>query len=145
MDNYFMNMAHKLREESHCLRRKVAAILVSADGKQIITAINDPLPYPTKCMEEGCIRDAKNIKSGTAPETCRCVHCETSLICQCAKLGISTLDATVYTTLQPCISCVKVLVDAGIARIVYEEDYPDKDALMLLHEMNIQVDQFRLS
>lgn len=145
MDNYFMNMAHNLATKSHCLRRKVAAILVSSDGQQIITAINDPLPYSTKCIEEGCIREMKHIKSGTAPEACRCVHCETSLICQCARLGVSTLNATVYTTLQPCISCAKVLIDAGVARIIYSECYPDKEALRLLKEMNIQVDQLRLS
>ena len=139
MDNYYLKMAQELSLHSHCLKRKVGAVLVSADGAQIVTAVNDPMPDSKVCEEKGCLRNT--IPSGTQLDICRCLHSETKLITQCAQKGISTLNATVYTTLTPCLFCAKVLISAGVKRIVYSNHYTDERSIELFTQAHIQVDQ----
>lgn len=136
-----MQLAHNLATQSHCLRRKVGAVLVSADQANVITAINDPLPYPSICREQGCLRELNHIPSGTNNELCRCFHCEANLIVQCAKRGISTAGATVYTTLYPCLSCAKILTAAGISKLVYSSSYTDNCAKEYLRNTSISIIQ----
>ena len=142
MDHKYMQLAHNLAAQSHCLKRKVGAVLVSADKANIITAVNNPLPDPNICKELGCLRQLNHIPSGTHNELCRCIHCETSLIAQCAQKGISTSGATVYTTLYPCLSCAKILVAAGITRLVYDSPYPDKYGKQYLENSSISITHF---
>lgn len=141
MDKTYLNMAHKLASKSHCIRRKACAILVPANGTHIVSSINNPFPDITLCEKNGCLRDLLKIESGTRTDICRCIHCETNVIVQCAKEGISPVGATVYTTLYPCLSCARVLIEAGIKRVVYSDPYPDDRAKELFQRANIQVDQ----
>lgn len=141
MDKFYLMMAQEIATHSHCTRRKVGTVLVSEDGRHIVTATNDPLPYSTVCEENGCLREINQISSGTQLDVCRCIHCETSVVCQCAKEGIATLNATVYTSLYPCLNCAKILAAAGVKRIVYSTGYSDKRAEELFSSTQIQVDQ----
>lgn len=137
-----MQLAHTLATQSLCLRRKVGAVLVSADQSHVITAINNPLPHPNICSEQGCLRQLNHIASGTNNELCRCIHCETSVIVQCARRGISTVGATVYTTLFPCLSCAKILTAAGISRLVYASSYTDTNSKQYLENTSISIKHF---
>ena len=123
MDNFYMAMAHELATQSHCLKRKVGAVLVTAHFNHVVTAINNPLLHANICEENGCLRET--IPSGTQLDICRCVHCETKLIAQCARDGISTLDSTIYTTLYPCVICARAIIAAGVKRIVYSSHSQD--------------------
>lgn len=139
MDRKYMTLAQDIASHSLCQRRKVGAVLVSADGKNIIKAINNPFPSKLACNEKGCLRDQYGISSGVQLDVCRCIHSETSVIIQCAKKGISSLGATVYSTHQPCQACAKVLGAAGVKRVVYSKPYADSRAIGLLKQLHIQV------
>lgn len=139
MDNFYLAMAHRLGAKSHCLKRKVGAVLVTADLNHVMTAINNPIPDSNICEENGCLRE--QIHSGTQLEVCRCVHCETQLIAQCAKEGICSLDSTIYTTLYPCAICARAIISAGVKRIVYSFPYTDKRSIELFAQAQIQVIQ----
>lgn len=141
MDKYYLAMAQELSSHSHCMRRKVGAVLVSSGGSHVVTAVNNPFPDEEACAEQGCLREVNQIPSGTQLDVCRCIHCETSVIIQCAREGISTLNATVYTTLFPCLACARVLVAAGVKRIIYASPYSDDRSRALFAKAQIQVDQ----
>ena len=74
---------------------------------------------------------------GDRHELCYAIHAEQNAIIQAARMGISIQGATLYCTHQPCVICTKMIVNAGIARIVYDEPYPDEFALRILKEAKI--------
>ena len=70
------------------------------------------------------------------------MHAEQNAIIQAAKIGVSTENATMYVTLQPCVICAKMIINAGITRIVYKGDYPDELSLSMLDEAKVQLVKF---
>ncbi|HHU68900.1 MAG TPA: cytidine deaminase, partial [Thermoanaerobacterales bacterium] len=92
------------------------------------------------CEEVGCIRGEGNIPSGERHELCRGTHAEQNAIIQAAVMGISIKGATLYCTTQPCSLCAKMLINAGVSRIVYEGEYPDELSLSLLKEAGVKLD-----
>jgi len=119
-DEYFMKLARLVATRSTCLRRRVGAVYNGAPSGM------------AHCLDIGCIRDQLKIPSGTRAEICRGIHAEQNAIIQCAVYGIPTEGSTIYVTHQPCTVCTKILIGAGIKRIVYLEPYPDKFAQSLL-------------
>ena len=142
-DRDFLDIAKKVASNSHCLRRQVGAVLITADQKYIITATNTPFPYATYCEKHGCLRNLYNIQSGTQLDICRCLHSEARIIALCSDRGIATAGATLYCTHYPCSSCARLLITAGITRIVYLNDYPDNRAKDLFNEMHLSVEKFQ--
>jgi dCMP deaminase len=137
-DAYFMNLAGLVAERSTCLRRSVGAVLVK-DKRIIATGYNGApagLPH-CKEREGGCIRQAMNIPSGERHELCYAVHAEQNAIIQAAALGIPIEGATLYCTTQPCIICTKLLINAGVKRIVFSNPYPDELSIRLLNEAGV--------
>ena len=97
------------------------------------------------CVERGeCLRKKQGIASGTMQELCYAIHAEQNAIIQAAKLGISIQDATLYCTHQPCVICAKMIVNAGISRVVYREGYPDEFAREMLEEGGVSLERFEL-
>jgi len=94
------------------------------------------------CLELGCLRDELGIPSGTRQEICRALHAEQNAIIQAALHGISTMGATIYTTNRPCSMCAKTIINAGIVRVVYENDYPDEFTLDLLNQAEVEIVRF---
>jgi dCMP deaminase len=142
-DDYFMQLAKLVATRSTCIRRQVGAVLVS--NKRILATGYNGVPRGLKhCLEIGCIRDEMKIPSGTRAEICRAVHAEQNAIIQCAIYGgVSSEDSTIYVTHQPCSVCTKILINAGVKRIVYEEPYPDEFALGLIKEAGIELEQWK--
>lgn len=138
-DNYFMQMANLVRERSTCIRRGVGAVLVK-DHCVIATGYNGAPKGLDHCDEVGCLRQRLEIPSGQRHELCRAVHAEQNAIIQAASLGNSIEGATLYVTTQPCAICTKMIINAGIKRIVTSESYYDEFAKSLLKEAGIQVD-----
>ena len=87
------------------------------------------------------MRRKLNIPSGTRHELCYAIHAEQNAIIQAAKLGISIEGATMYCTHQPCVICAKMIVNAGIKRIVVKEGYPDELAVEILDEAGLKVEK----
>ncbi len=135
-DQYFMDMAHLVSSRSTCIRRKVGAVVVK-DKRVMATGYNGS-PRGTKhCEDLGCIRDQMKIPSGTRHELCRGVHAEQNAVAQAAYFGISIKGATIYTTTYPCSMCAKILINAGIEEVVYEEGYADDLSKDLFAETKI--------
>ena len=137
-DTYFMSIAHLVSTRSTCLRRQVGAVMVR--DKQILTTGYNGVPRGiTHCTPENCLRSVKDIPSGQQQELCRGLHAEQNAIIQAALHGVSTKDATLYCTHKPCILCAKMLINAGVVRIVYQDFYPDPLADEKLEEAGIEM------
>jgi len=137
-DTYFMKICHVVAERSTCLRRQVGALLVS-DRRILTTGYNGAPKGLLHCGEVGCLRDQLGIPSGERQELCRGVHAEQNAIIQAAVHGVTLQEVTLYCTVQPCITCAKMLINANVKRIVYEGDYPDELALQLLGEASVEL------
>ena len=141
--NYYLDIAQTVLERATCLRRVYGAIIVKND--EIISTGYNGAPAGIKsCFEKGeCMRRRLGIPSGTRHELCYAIHAEQNAIIQAAKLGISIEGATMYCTHQPCVVCSKILINAGIKRIVYANPYPDKLAQEMLHaDTSLELEEF---
>ena len=124
-DEYFMQIVEVVKTRSTCLRRQVGAVIVK-DNRIITTGYNGAPSHLKHCTElGGCEREKMGIPSGQRHELCRALHAEQNAIIQAAKLGNTTEGATLYVNVQPCVICAKMLINAGIVRVVYKGDYPD--------------------
>jgi len=141
-DEYFMKITELVATRSTCLRRSVGAIIVK--NKRILTTGYNGPPEGLKHCDElgGCLRDKLHIPSGERMELSRAVHAEQNAIIQAAKLGISIDGGEMYITTHPCFICAKMIINAGIKRIVYKEGYPDKFARDILKEAGMKVIKF---
>ena len=137
-DEYFMELTEVVATRSTCVRRRVGAIIVK-DKRILATGYNGAPSGLSHCGESGCIREKLNIPSGERHELCRGLHAEQNAIIQCAVHGINMQGATLYSTTQPCVLCSKMLINAGIKRIVFHGAYPDELSLKLLEEAGIEL------
>jgi len=140
-DEYFMSLAHLAATRSTCLRRHVGAVIVK-DRMVLSTGYNDTPRGMRNCGEGGCERCRSGAAPGTALDTCLCLHAEQNAIVQAAYHGVGIAGAMIYSTHQPCLTCAKMIVNAGIARIVYDEPYPDAVAERMLGEAAVELVRF---
>ena len=132
-DSYFMEMAQVASKRSTCLRRSVGAVIVK-DKRLLATGYNGTPKGLAHCEEVGCFRAKMNVPSGKMHELCRGIHAEQNAVIQAAVYGVSVDGATLYCTHQPCVVCTKILINAGIKRIVYANPYPDELAENMMKE-----------
>lgn len=137
-DEYFMQIAGLVAKRSTCLRRKVGAVLVR-DKRILCTGYNGSPQGLPHCSETGCLREKLNIPSGERQEICRGLHAEQNAIIQAALHGIRIKDSVLYCTHQPCVSCSKMIINAGIKKIIFQGDYPDPLAKELLNKAKIKL------
>lgn len=137
-DSYFMQMAQVVASRSTCLRRQVGAVIVK--DKQILSTGYNGSPSGLKhCAEVGCLREQLGIPSGERHEICRAVHAEQNAMVQAAKHGVAINGADIYTIVQPCVLCTKLIINAGIKRVVYKRPYPDELALQMAKEAGLEL------
>lgn len=122
-DQYFMDIAKVVALRGNCMKRKVAAILVK-DKRIIATGYNGTPRGVKNCNEGGCPRCNGLGKSGANLEECLCSHAEENAITQSAYHGVNIKGATLYTTYSPCLLCTKMIINSGIAEVVFQHDYP---------------------
>lgn len=143
-DKRFMELAKTIGTWSSCYQenRKIGAVIVL--NKRILTTGYNGAPAGvTSCAERGeCMRRKMNIPSGTRQEICYAIHAEQNAIIQAAKLGVSIEGATMYCTHQPCVICAKMIVNSGIARVVYGEGYPDEFALQMFAMSGVALEKY---
>ena len=136
-DEYFMRIAEVVATRANCSRRKVAAVVVS-ERRIISTGYNGTPRGVKNCFEGGCPRCSGEAPSGAALEECICVHAEQNAICQAAYYGIRLAGATIYVTISPCLTCAKLIINAGIREVVYGGDYAfSKQTKKLLREAGV--------
>lgn len=121
-DTYFMNIAHVVKTRGNCCRRQVAAVIVK-DRRIISTGYNGTPRGVRNCFEGGCERCASDAPSGTALGECICCHAEENAITQAAYHGISVKEGVMYVTISPCLTCAKMIINAGIREVIYDGDY----------------------
>ena len=138
IDEYFYEIAKVVATRSTCLRHHVGAVIVK-DKYIISTGYNGAPSGLPHCADVGCIRDVQDIASGTHAQVCAAVHAEQNAIIQAALHGVSTTGATLYCTLQPCVICSKMIINAGIVKVVYDESYPDDAGIRLLVDSGVTV------
>ena len=132
-------MAVLTARRSTCLRRNVGAVIVQ-DRHIVATGYNGAPRGMAHCGERGgCLRQKMGIPSGQKHELCRALHAEQNAIIQAATLGQSIEGATIYITHQPCIICAKMIINAGIKRIVVKEGYPDEMSVDILQEAGLKI------
>lgn len=133
-------MAELVSSRSTCKRRKIGAIIVK-DKQVLSTGYNGSPRGLPHCLDIGCLRDELGIASGTRHEICRAVHAEQNAIVQCARHGIPTKTSILYVNINPCKICAKLIINAGISRVVYRGEYPDNEGIELLKEAGVKVDR----
>ena len=141
-DHRFMEMAQLVGTWASCIRRSIGAVIVK--DKRVLTTGYNGAPAGVKtCVERGeCPRQKMGIPSGQRHELCYAVHAEQNAIIQAAKLGVNIDGATLYCTHQPCVLCAKMIVNAGISRVVYGEGYPDEFSMQMFEEAGVLVEHY---
>ena len=140
---YFMAITRMVAKRSTCLRRSVGAILVK-DKRILATGYNGAPAGLRHCAEVGCLRENTSVPSGTRHELCRGLHAEQNVIIQAAYHGIPINGADLYCTNKPCVICSKMIINAGIKKIYYEEGYDDPLSDQMLNEANIEISRLQL-
>ncbi len=141
-DIRFMELTEQVGSWASCLRRKVGAIIVR-DNRVMATGYNGAPTGIQSCTSRGkCLRVENHIASGTHAEICYAAHAEQNAIIQAAKYGVEIDGATLYCTHQPCVICAKMIINAGIKRVVYKEGYPDEFSMELFAEAGTKVEKF---
>jgi dCMP deaminase len=145
-DEYFIKIAHLTSERSNCIKRKVGCIIVKEN--RILSLGYNGTPSKIKnCYEGGCDRCYEQFESnekisGKNLDLCMCLHAEENAMLFLSK---SDLDNSIlYVTLMPCIACVKKIIQCGIKRVIYSEDYNEKMTQLSsekLNEVDIKVDK----
>lgn len=137
-DEYFLKQAALVAERSTCLRHNVGAVIVK-NKRLMTTGYNGAASGSKDCIQQGCMRDAMNIKSGERHEICRAIHAEQNAIIQAALHGIDISGGTLYCTHTPCMICAKMIANVKIKDIVTYGTYPDENALNFLKEQGINL------
>jgi dCMP deaminase len=139
-ETYFMDIALLVASRSTCLRRSVGAVIVK-DKRILATGYNGAPSGLAHCLDIGCLREQLNVASGQRHELCRGIHAEQNAIIQAACHGFSIKNAILYCTNLPCVICTKMIINAGICRIFYQEGYADELSLSMLREAGVEVIQ----
>ena len=137
-DAYFMGIARLVASRSTCLRRQVGAVLVK-DRNILATGYNGTPSGISHCEQTGCLRQQLGVPSGERHELCRGLHAEQNALIQAAKHGVAIAGATLYCTNSPCSICSKMIINAGLEKIIFQDGYPDSLSLQMLSEAAIEL------
>jgi dCMP deaminase len=129
-DRYFMNLAREAATRSTCPRKAVGAIIVR-DKAVLATGYNGSLRGLPHCTEVGCL-----MENGHCVRT---VHAEANALLQAARHGVTIEGAQIYVTASPCWVCFKLIVNAGIKRILYGEFYRDTRIIEFAQQAGIEL------
>lgn len=163
-DIAYMKMALAMSELSYAIRSKVGCIIVSEDGQIISQGFNGTPSGMDNCCEEKILEGYDSCSNdNTCPrhlrKVCDCcseygipryklitkkevLHAESNAISKCAKWSTaSTMNATIYITLSPCVECSKLIIQSGIKRVVYYDEYRNTEGIKLLKAVGIKVEQ----
>lgn len=128
-DRLYLDLAHRIAQESYCVRRKVGCIIVTPTLATVIGFNGTPPGEPNVC----------ELPDGTTDP--RTIHGERNALIKARKHSISLASATCYVTLQPCLYCAQMLYEAGVTRVVYSEPYRCDKGLTYLIERGIVVER----
>ena len=135
-NQYFMSQSVLLAQRSTCTRLMVGATIVR-EKRIIAGGYNGSVSGDSHCIDEGCY-----VVDGHCVRT---IHAEMNAILQCAKFGVETESAEIYVTHFPCLQCTKMVLQAGIKKIYYLEDYHNNEyAMKLIEQAHVQCEKVSL-
>lgn len=137
-----MDITKRVAQRATCLRRQVGAIVVK-EKKILATGYNGAPAGLQHCEQVGCLRERLEIPPGERHELCRGTHSEQNAIIQAATFGVSIKEATLYSTHFPCVLCTKMIINAGIKRVVYLQGYADDLSQEMIREAGIEVSRLK--
>jgi len=133
LDERYLRMARIWAENSYCNRRQVGALVVK-DNSIISDGYNGtPSGFPNVCEDENGV---------TIPYV---LHAEANALTKLAKSNNSSNGATLYVTTSPCLECAKLIIQAGIQRVVFSERYRIQDGILLLKKAGIEVEEIPIA
>ncbi len=135
-ERYFMSIAGQVAMRSTCLRRQVGCIIV-LERRIVSTGYNGAPSGLPHCEEVGCVRETRGVASGERHELCRGLHAEQNAIIQAAMHGTAVRGGSMFCTHKPCILCTKMLINAGVLRVYYEQGYEDEMADEMAREADL--------
>ncbi|MCG9967916.1 cytidine/deoxycytidylate deaminase family protein [Pelotomaculum terephthalicicum JT] len=133
-----MDITRVVANRSTCLRRRVGAVLVK-DRRILASGYNGAPAGLKHCLDIGCLRERLGVPSGERHELCRGLHAEQNAVIQAAVHGIAIKGATCYVTHQPCLLCAKIMINAGVGKVVFQGDYPDLSAQEIFDEAGVEL------
>lgn len=136
-----MEITQVVATRSTCLRRQVGALIVR-ERRILSSGYNGSPRGLGHCADLGCLRDELGIPSGERQELCRGLHAEQNAIVHGAYHGINIAGSTLYVTHQPCITCAKMIINAGIVSVIFAGEYPDRYSADLLAQAGIELKPF---
>ncbi len=147
-DEYFLMIAKLAATRSTCLAFPVGAVIVK--NKQVVaTGYNGSPSGSAHCTTQGFCYPGLDSCDASKTMPSRAVHAEANAIAQAAKHGISTDGGSIYVTLEPCISCLKLIISAGIREVFYETSFNVGDSILVrdsfIKERLIELKQIEVS
>jgi len=138
-DVYFSKIAEDVSERSTCIKegRQFGAVIVNENREMVATGYNGNIKGAPHCEEVGCIKDEMNVESGMGHGICTAVHAEQNALIQAGKEAVRS---TMYVNGLPCKICARLIVNAGIRRVVCSGDYSDKEGVSVLESVGVKVD-----
>ncbi|HSJ59089.1 MAG TPA: cytidine/deoxycytidylate deaminase family protein [Anaerolineae bacterium] len=132
-DDYFMQITFQVARRATCPRASVGAVIVR-DKRILTTGYNGAPAGLPHCTEVGCLIVNNHCV--------RVLHAEQNAIIQGALHGVDVSGSTLYVTHQPCLNCAKMIINAGIRRVVYAGDYPDQIACQFFEQAGVQMTKY---
>jgi dCMP deaminase len=129
-DDYFMQITFQVARRSTCPRAAVGAVIVR-DKRILTTGYNGAPRGLPHCTEVGCLM--------VNDHCVRTLHAEQNAVIQGALHGVDVSASTIYVTHQPCLVCAKMIINAGIERVVYAGEYPDEIACSFMEQAGVEL------
>lgn len=123
---------------STCKRRQIGCLIFNDTDGMVAMGVNRTPTGHEECFLKGCLRDERNIDSGTELETCRAVHAEMQAI---LRAGNKARGGELYVNTSPCPICARMIIAAGIKKVCYRGEYANNDGLKTLEHYGVEVEK----
>lgn len=140
LEEYYMSMAFIAAMRANCLNRAVGCIVVSEDNGSIISSGYNGVPKGLPHCQT-CRRRDEGYGPGEGLHRSRSSHAEQNALIQASKYGKSVNNAILYCTDLPCNECTKIIINAGIQKVVYCNEYPGSEAKEMLLNSSVSISQ----
>lgn len=138
-DDYFMTIADNLADRSNCIKLKVGAITVK-NNRILSSGFNGTPNNLPNCFEGGCPRCKSSSKQGENLDSCICIHAEINCIIEVGKDKLE--GACMYVTFFPCLQCCKQIIQSGIKKVVFKNEYNSELSKALFKQSKIEVRKY---
>lgn len=131
-DTYFADMTRLVAQRATCARRAVGCVLVNIEGHVLSTGYNGVCRGAVHCIDKPC--PGAHCPSGQGLNLCEAIHAEQNALMQCRN--INEIHAA-YVSASPCISCMRLLANTSVKRIVFLEEYPHAESRAIAESLGI--------